>query len=144
MQETTNSCSITRGLARGIFCFAVMTAEAGCSTTERPYGLYSQTSYFEGITVATVWSGQLKVTDARMSRVGGISTAQVSITDPNATIDRRYVARATWYDDHDNIVQPDILFVENGMLSPFNTATTVWKGPNPQARRVVVDFTRGE
>jgi len=144
MPEITSSCSITRGLARGLLCLAVMAAEAGCSTPDRPYGLFSQTARFDDITVATVWTSGLKVTDARMSRTGGISTAQISITDPDATTDRRYVARATWYDDRDNIVQPDLLFVQNGMLSPFNTATTVWKGPNPQAHRVVIDFNMGD
>jgi len=122
----------------------MMAAVTGCSTPDRPYGLFSQTARFDDITVETVWTSGLKVTDARMSRTGGISTAQISITDPDATSDRRYVARATWYDEHDHIVQPDLLFTQNGLLSPFNTATTVWMGPNPMARRVIIEITIGE
>jgi hypothetical protein len=145
MQVTMNSWFITKWqVIRVIFLSGAIFTMGACSSPDRPFGLFSQTSRFDDITVVTTWTSGLKVTDVRMTRIGGISTAQLSVTDHDAKDERRYTARATWYDEHDGIVQPDLIFVQNGMLSPFNTATTVWKGPNPQARRVMIEFKLGE
>jgi hypothetical protein len=144
MQAITSFWSTTRRVAQFALCSGIIAAVAGCATVDHPYGLFSQTARFDDITIVTTWTSGLKVTDARMTRLGGISTAQISLTDPEAKADRSFVARATWYDERDGIVQPDLLFAQRGMLSPFNTATTVWKAPTPQARRVVIEFKMGD
>ncbi len=138
------SSTIKGSIVRGALCVSLATFLLGCASPDRPFGLFSQTERFDDITVMTTWTSGLRVTDVRMTRLAGISTAQISITDPEAVNERRYVARATWYDERDGIVQPDILFAQNGMLSHFNTVTTVWKAPNPSARRVLIEFKMGD